>query len=248
MNKSLNENINRIKSILKEGEPNTVRMVEPVDMGKSKHNFWQIRNKGKFGYKGGGTYNHKGTDISVPSGTIVKSPLDGVVTLADFNHNNSCGATLDIDHGNDLVTRFCHMSRIDVNKGQFVKIGEVVGLSGGLINAPGSGNSKGPHLHWTLIKKSGGPIPFADPDKIVNTEVPVGDFTGMGIVSTSSTGPMSTTSTVTDNTTLGNQDDEKKLLEKIKKSEYLGMTVEDWVKVKDDPFMVFKLLFKPFNW
>jgi murein DD-endopeptidase MepM/ murein hydrolase activator NlpD len=248
MNKLLNEDINRIKSLIKENiivEQTTVIMAEPINMSRSKHNFWQLRKKDNFGYSGGGTYNHKGTDISADPGTPVKSPMDGVVKIADINHNDACGGTIDIDHGNEYITRFCHMSKISVTVGQFVKMGEVVGESGGARGSVGAGNSKGPHLHWTLMKKSGG---FADPDKIVNTSVPVGDFEGMNISSTPSGEQTPTTSIASNNSTLipdkVNQSEEQELLKKIMDSEYLGMEVKEWINASKNPKDLFSFVMK----
>ena len=110
---------------------------------------------------------HPGVDIAVPVGTQVLAPMDGVVKKANFNENPLCGATIDIDYGNGYWSRFCHMSRIDVKKDDIVKQGQVVGLSGGKSGAPGSGNSGGPHLHFTL-KKDG---VLVDPLQYINTTV-----------------------------------------------------------------------------
>lgn len=111
---------------------------------------------------------HPGVDIGAPVGTKVLAPMDGVVEVANFNLNPLCGAGIDINYGNGFWSRFCHMSRIDVKKGDIVKQGQVVGLSGGKVKAPGSGNSRGPHLHFTL-KKNG---KLVDPLQYVNTTVP----------------------------------------------------------------------------
>lgn len=110
---------------------------------------------------------HPGADIPVPVGTPVLSPMDGVVKLADFNNNRLCGATIDIDYKNGFTSRFCHMSRIDVQTGDVVKQGQSVGLSGGKVGAPGAGNSQGPHLHFTL-KKNG---ILVDPLEYINKTV-----------------------------------------------------------------------------
>lgn len=110
---------------------------------------------------------HPGVDIAVPVGTQVLAPMDGVVKKANFNENPLCGATIDIDYGNGYWSRFCHMSRIDVKKDDIIKQGQVVGLSGGKSGAPGSGNSGGPHLHFTL-KKDG---KLVDPLQYINTTV-----------------------------------------------------------------------------
>jgi murein DD-endopeptidase MepM/ murein hydrolase activator NlpD len=244
MNKLLYEDINRINSLIKENiivEQTTVIMSEPINMRRSKHNFWQLRKRDNFGYSGGGTYNHKGTDISADPGTPVKSPMDGVVKIADMNHNDACGATIDIDHGNEYITRFCHMSKISVTVGQFVKMGEVVGESGGRRGSIGAGNSKGPHLHWTLMKKSGG---YADPDKIVNTPVSVGDFTGMNISSTPSGEQTISSNNTTSIPDESNQSEEQKLLDKILNSEYLGMKVKDWVDAKNDPLKMLQFILR----
>lgn len=112
--------------------------------------------------------NHPGVDIPVPVGTPVLSPMDGVVKLADFNKNRLCGATIDIDYKNGFTSRFCHMSRIDVQEGDVVKQGQTVGLSGGKVGAPGAGNSQGPHLHFTL-KKDG---KLVDALEYINKTVP----------------------------------------------------------------------------
>jgi len=113
---------------------------------------------------------HPGVDIPIPVGTKVLAPMDGVVELANFNYNGLCGATIDIDYKNGFWSRFCHMSRIDVQKGDIVKQGQVVGLSGGKENAPGAGNSGGPHLHFTL-KENGKHV---DPIKYINKSVEPG--------------------------------------------------------------------------
>ena len=107
---------------------------------------------------------HPGVDIPVPSGTSIKAPLDGVVKTANINHNRMCGGTIDIDYGNGFWSRFCHCSKIDVKEGDIVKRGQVVGQTGGKKGETGAGNSKGPHLHFTL-KKDG---ELVDPMKYID--------------------------------------------------------------------------------
>jgi len=101
-----------------------------------------------------GTKNHKGVDLSTPSGSPVYAPLDGVVTKSLDTTPNACGGHIRIDHGN-LETKFCHLSRMIVRKGQKVKKGEIVGYSGGGKGDPHPGTSTGPHLHYEILGPNG---------------------------------------------------------------------------------------------
>jgi murein DD-endopeptidase MepM/ murein hydrolase activator NlpD len=101
-----------------------------------------------------GSKNHKGIDIGVKSNSPVYAPLDGVVTAARNSEPNPCGGFIKIDHDN-LITKYCHLSRISVRQGQQVKKGQVIGYSGGGPNDPMPGSSTGPHLHYEILDKSG---------------------------------------------------------------------------------------------
>lgn len=119
--------------------------------------------KGNFGEKR--SYEiHPGTDIPVPSGTPIKAPADGIVITANPNLNDKCGGTIDIDYGNGLWSRFCHVKRLHVKKGDKIFQGQVVGLTGGGSNDVGRGNSGGPHLHFSLTKdgKKVDPVLYMD--------------------------------------------------------------------------------------
>ncbi|MHB9704025.1 peptidoglycan DD-metalloendopeptidase family protein [Alcaligenes aquatilis] len=85
---------------------------------------------------------HSGLDFAAPTGTAVKVPADGVVTIvADYFFN---GKTVFVDHGQGLITMFCHLSAFDVRVGDRVSKSDVVARSGA------TGRATGPHLHWNV--------------------------------------------------------------------------------------------------
>ncbi len=86
---------------------------------------------------------HHGVDFTAPVGTPIFASGNGVVVRAERNRHGF-GMMVEIDHGYGYLTRYAHMSRIDVRPGQEVKRGEVIGLVGN------TGTSTAPHLHYEV--------------------------------------------------------------------------------------------------
>ena len=84
---------------------------------------------------------HYGLDVAVPTGTPVRAPLGGVISLAERDLYFT-GGTLIIDHGHGVSSIMVHLSKLLVQVGDPVRQGEVVAESGM------TGRATGPHLHW----------------------------------------------------------------------------------------------------
>ena len=81
-------------------------------------------------------------DIAAAAGVPVLAPSAGkVIELGDFFFS---GNLVYLDHGQGLISMFAHLSEIDVELGQQVSKGQVVGKVGA------TGRVTGPHLHWSL--------------------------------------------------------------------------------------------------
>jgi hypothetical protein len=85
---------------------------------------------------------HYGVDMAAPTGTPIRAPADGLVSLSDDHYLNG-GFTL-IDHGQGVSTAYLHQSARLVKAGEVVKRGQRIGLIGA------TGRATGPHLHWAM--------------------------------------------------------------------------------------------------
>jgi murein DD-endopeptidase MepM/ murein hydrolase activator NlpD len=85
---------------------------------------------------------HSGMDIAANEGVPVAAPARGtVIELGDFFFS---GNLVYIDHGQGMISMFAHLSEIDVEMGQQIKKGHIIGKVGA------TGRVTGPHLHWSL--------------------------------------------------------------------------------------------------
>ncbi|QPC92580.1 LysM peptidoglycan-binding domain-containing M23 family metallopeptidase [Mesorhizobium sp. INR15] len=116
--------------------------VAPNATGISKMR-WPVRGRVISGFGGG----KDGVDIAVPSGTPVKAAENGVVIYAG-DGLKEFGNTVLVRHENGLVTVYGHASSIEVQRGQKVKRGQEIALSGM------SGTTDSPKLHFEVRKNS----------------------------------------------------------------------------------------------
>lgn len=95
---------------------------------------------------------HNGNDYTKPAGTPISLIQSGTVTVADMNYDpGGWGALIEIKHKDGSLSRYAHMSKINVGVGKNVEPGQVIGNTGGAAGASGSGNSTGPHLHFEYL-------------------------------------------------------------------------------------------------
>ena len=86
---------------------------------------------------------HTGLDFPTDVGTPVAAAAGGVVILTEFHP--AYGNMIEVDHGNGLVTRYAHKSKLLVKAGDIVKRGQIISEVGS------TGRSTGPHLHFEVL-------------------------------------------------------------------------------------------------
>lgn len=87
---------------------------------------------------------HKGIDYAGPRGTEIYAVGGGVVAFV--GRKSGYGNVVEVDHGDELVSRYAHLNKSKVKEGEVVKKGELVALMGS------TGRSTGPHLHLEVLK------------------------------------------------------------------------------------------------
>lgn len=99
---------------------------------------------------------HTGLDFQADPGTPILSAAGGVVVTQEFHL--AYGNMIEIDHGNDLITRYAHASKVLVKKGDLIKRGQKIAEVGT------TGRSTGPHLHFEVLVQG---VP-QDPQKFLS--------------------------------------------------------------------------------
>src|SRR5207247_5072484 len=128
---------NELKEIQSKSDPATIPNIW-AHLGKINNEFGFRRNP-----FGGRAYEfHPGMDIDGERGETVIAPAIGTVTKAGWQ--GGYGNMIEIDHGNGLTTRYGHLSKLNVEIGDDITRGQLIGLIGS------TGRSTGPHLHYEL--------------------------------------------------------------------------------------------------
>lgn len=137
----------------KPGEYSAETVVE-----QAKQNFaWPVAGRVTAGFRDSMYYRyfgvpHNGMDIAVAQGSAVRSAADGVVFVV--RDGGATGYTyILIGHASGFATLYGHLSMIHVAPGQTVRVGQVIGLSGGEPGTAGAGlTTTGPHVHFEVIQ------------------------------------------------------------------------------------------------
>jgi len=104
----------------------------------------------------GGSALHTGLDFQAETGSPILAAAGGVVVTQEYHP--AYGNMVEIDHGNELITRYAHASKVYVKKGDLIKRGQKIAEVGT------TGRSTGPHLHFEVWVEG---VP-QDPQKFLN--------------------------------------------------------------------------------
>jgi murein DD-endopeptidase MepM/ murein hydrolase activator NlpD len=114
--------------------------IQPVSVSYNASSFgWRLDP-----FSGRKTF-HEGIDFAASAGTPIVAAAGGVVIAAEYHHQY--GNMVEIDHGNDIVTRYAHALRLHTRVGDIVRRGQHIADIGS------TGRSTGPHLHFEVLVK-----------------------------------------------------------------------------------------------
>ncbi len=131
-----------VAKVVRIGTKTPPTLVKPLTGGRISSRFGWRTLRGERDY-------HKGVDWAVPTGTAIRAAGTGTVISAGWN--GSYGYCVIIQHADGKETRYAHLSKILVKKGEKVKQSQKIALSGN------TGNSTGPHLHFE-VRVNGTPV------------------------------------------------------------------------------------------
>jgi hypothetical protein len=132
---SYSEILKRLRE--KSEELKYIPSIRPVDIGYISSYFGKRHDPFT-----GRICQHEGLDFSARRGSNICATADGVVIRAKYDRGY--GYTIEIDHGNGIVTKYAHNQKLLVKKGQKIKRGQVIAYLGN------SGRSTAPHLHYEV--------------------------------------------------------------------------------------------------
>lgn len=131
-------------------------VVQYVPLGKPVWSYWVTS---RFGYRSD-PFNrkkaaHKGIDLASRTGNKIQVKAKGRVIKVEYS-NRGYGNNVTVDHGNGFKTKYAHMHKIYVKKGDYLKINDTIGEVGN------TGRSTGPHLHYEVLynNRPVDPLPF----------------------------------------------------------------------------------------
>ena len=131
------ERIQSLKKHWREVDDTDSNFIRPAD-GRLSSRFGLRRI-----FNGAPRAPHSGLDFAAPRGAPVITAASGrVLAIDDYFFN---GKTVFVDHGNGLLSMYCHLDRIDVQPGDTLRKGQRLGLVGA------TGRASGPHLHWSVV-------------------------------------------------------------------------------------------------
>ncbi len=131
-------------------------VIKYVPIGKPVWSYWVTS---KFGFRrdpfNKKTAGHKGVDLASRTGNKIQVKAQGKVSKVEHS-DRGYGNNVVVDHGNGFQTRYAHLNKIYVKKGDYLKINDTIGEVGN------TGRSTGPHLHYEIMYKGHAvdPLPF----------------------------------------------------------------------------------------